>query len=126
MYTSGLIEVIPSILILAISGPYPAFLHPGSPQGAQVGVTAGLVAWWLRHPLFTDVTGEILCPHSLLFCHGPTWVPVAPGECFQGLTLSHVVLWCAWGEKVRLSVVPFLSEHIRASGMGPGPHLHCW
>lgn len=126
MYTSGLTEVIPSILILAISGPRPASPHPEPPQGAQLGVTAGLVVWWLHHPLLADVTGDILCPHSLLFCHGPTWVPAAPGECFQGLTLSHVVLWCAWGEKVRLSVVPFLSEHIRASGVGPGPHLHCW
>ena len=44
MQASGLIEVIPLIGTLAIWSQYPAFLHPDSPQGAPLGVAAGLVA----------------------------------------------------------------------------------
>lgn len=30
-----------------------------------MGATAGPLVWWPHHPLFTDVTGDILHPHSL-------------------------------------------------------------
>ena len=40
MQESGLIEIIPLICILAIEGQYPAFFHPESPQGAQLGAAA--------------------------------------------------------------------------------------
>ena len=43
----GLIEIIPLICSLTLLGQYPIFLHPESPQGAQLGVAAvadGLMA----------------------------------------------------------------------------------
>ena len=40
MQGSGLIEIIPLICTSATWGQYSAFLHPESPQGAQLGVTA--------------------------------------------------------------------------------------
>ena len=47
MQESGLIEIIPLICSLTLLGQYPIFLHPESPQGAQLGVAAvaaGLMA----------------------------------------------------------------------------------
>ena len=43
----GLIEIIPLICSLTLLGQDPIFLHPESPQGAQLGVAAvadGLMA----------------------------------------------------------------------------------
>ena len=40
MQESGLTEIIPLICTSAIWSQYPAFLHPESPQGAQLGVIA--------------------------------------------------------------------------------------
>ena len=37
MQESGVIRIIPLICNLAIWGQYPVFLHPESPQGAQLG-----------------------------------------------------------------------------------------
>ena len=42
---------------------YLVFFHPESPLGTQLGVAA--VPRWPGHPLFTDLAGDILCPH---FC----------------------------------------------------------
>ena len=47
MQESGLIKIIPLICTLTTQGLYPAFLHPESPQGSQLGVTTvadGLIA----------------------------------------------------------------------------------
>ena len=47
MKESGLIEIVPLICTLATQGQYPAFLHPESPQGSQLGMDAvagGLMA----------------------------------------------------------------------------------
>ena len=59
MQESGLLEIIPLICTLTIWGQYPVFHHPESPQGAQLGVAAPLMAWWPQHPLFTDAAGGI-------------------------------------------------------------------
>ena len=40
MEEAGLIEIIPLICTLTIWGQCPVFLHPGSPQGAQLGEAA--------------------------------------------------------------------------------------
>ena len=40
MQESGLIEIIPLLCTLTIQGQYPVFLHPESPEGAQLGVAA--------------------------------------------------------------------------------------
>ena len=37
MQESGLIEIIPLVGTLTIQGQHPAFLHPESPQGAELG-----------------------------------------------------------------------------------------
>ena len=85
---SRLIEIIPSIGTPVIWGQYPMFSHPKSSQGALLGVGEGgcsgwwlhggilflswvpprahgqgsydLMAWWLQHPLFTGMAGNIL------------------------------------------------------------------
>ena len=47
MQEAGLIEIIPLMCTSVIWGQYPAFLHPESPQGAQLGaavVAEGLMA----------------------------------------------------------------------------------
>ena len=47
MQESGLIEITPLICTSALWGQFPVFLHPESPQGAQLGTAAvaeGLVA----------------------------------------------------------------------------------
>ena len=79
---SGLPEIIPLICTSATRGQYPGLSHPPCPPGAPSGVAAvsvGLMvgilsilsslrvrhpgsckvmAWWLRHPLLTDVAGN--------------------------------------------------------------------
>ena len=47
MQESGVIEIIPFVCTSALWGQFPVFLHPESPQGAQLGTAAvaeGLVA----------------------------------------------------------------------------------
>ena len=41
MEESGLIEIIPLMCILATLGQFALFLHPESPQGAQLGGCSG-------------------------------------------------------------------------------------
>ena len=45
MQESGLTEIIPLKCTSAIWGQYPAFLHPESPQGAQLQGLQWLRAW---------------------------------------------------------------------------------
>ena len=74
MEESGLIEIIPLMCILATLGQNALFLHPESPQGAQLGGCSG---WWLddlqqsstnkQHPLFTDMAGDVILFKIYLF-----------------------------------------------------------
>ena len=79
---SGPIEIIPLICILTIWGQYPDFLHPEStqvhiwgwlqwlsvclhpefPQGSLSSI-CNVMAWWLQHPLFTDMASNIFHSH---------------------------------------------------------------
>ena len=56
MQESGLTEIIPLICTSAIWGQYPAFLHPESPQGSQVGVTAVAEGWAVGSPFVSIVS----------------------------------------------------------------------
>ena len=38
----------------------PICLHPEFPQGSLSGGGCNVMAWWLQHPLFTDMAGNIL------------------------------------------------------------------
>ena len=94
MLETGLIEIIPWICPLATQGQYPVLSHPGSPWGTLLGVAtvaevlaagslfvsilsslrahhwgATVAAWWLQHPLFTDIiiVGRIFLSQFLTY-----------------------------------------------------------
>ena len=103
MQEAGLLEIIPSLCTSVLWDQYPVLSHPGLPQGtsleggglqwlaiwwwASVSTLSFLgahpqegcnvMAWWLQHPLFTDMavdffietwkSGTVLVPNLLPF-----------------------------------------------------------
>ena len=75
---SGIIEIIPLMCTSAIWGQYPVFFSSWVSSGCTAGGgcthsgsilsslraycqgSCNVVAWWLQHPLFTDMTGNFL------------------------------------------------------------------
>ena len=82
MQESGLIEVIPLTCFLTIKDQYFIFLHP---ESLRVNPVEGCVCvcvcvwlqwfmvYWLQHPLFTDMAGDVPCIHTAITKY-PDWV----------------------------------------------------
>lgn len=58
----GWMQSHPSDDALALQGRRPAFLHPESPLGAQLGSAALAAGLMVPHPLLTDMAGGIRSP----------------------------------------------------------------